>query len=119
MLGEDNNFQEDKQAEVENFNDIFGRPPNFCDVCGELLDFELIREDSVECQKCGGLTLIESIIKHEVETVEIYENCKEWMNKLKNKEDKLKAKQTIKRSIVINIIYYITLDFRKMYQMWT
>ena len=25
-----------------NFNEIFNRPPTFCEDCGELLDFEII-----------------------------------------------------------------------------
>ena len=43
------------------FNEIFNRPPTFCEDCGELLDFEIITNDNVRCQKCGGETPLENI----------------------------------------------------------
>ena len=56
------------------FNELFYRPPTFCDECGELLNFEIFTGDKVK--------------------------CKVWVNKVKNREDKLRAEQKVKRSII-------------------
>ena len=29
-----------------NFNEVFNRPPTFCEDCGELLDFEIITHNN-------------------------------------------------------------------------
>ena len=34
--------------ETLNFNDVFNRPPTFCEECGELLDFEIMNNYSVK-----------------------------------------------------------------------
>lgn len=91
--------------DLNDFNDIFYRPPNFCSYCGELLDFEIIKEDQTQCQRCGGMTELNKVISHQIETTEYYDYSKEWMNKLKNKEDKLKAQQKVKRSTVSLLTY--------------
>jgi DNA-directed RNA polymerase subunit M/transcription elongation factor TFIIS len=72
------------------FNSLYGRPPNFCEDCGDLLDFELIKDDRIICQRCGGAVDIANIIKHEVHTVDTYATSKEWKDKLENihKEEK-------------------------------
>ena len=82
------------------FNDVFNRPPTFCEDCGELLDFEIITNNGVKCQKCGGETPLENIKNHFIESEEKFEMSKEWMNKLKNKEDKLRQEQKVKRAII-------------------
>ena len=66
------------------FNDVFNRPPTFCEDCGELLDFEIIINNNVRCQKCGGETPLGNIKNHFIESEEKFEMSKEWMNKLKN-----------------------------------
>jgi hypothetical protein len=66
------------------FNTLYGRPPNFCEDCGDLLDFELIENNRIICQRCGGAVLIETIISHEVKTKDTYNTSKEWKNKLEN-----------------------------------
>ena len=82
------------------FNEAFNRPPTFCEVCGELLDFEIINSKSVKCQKCGGETPLENIKNHFIESEEKFEFSKEWMNKLKNKEDQLRKEQKVKKAII-------------------
>ena len=82
------------------FNEAFNRPPTFCEDCGELLDFEIITNDNVRCQKCGGETPLENIKNHYIESEEKFEMSKEWMNKLKNKEDKLRQEQKVKKAII-------------------
>ena len=44
-----------------NFNNIYSRPPNFCGDCGDLLDFNVIGEEYIKCQRCDGEILIVSI----------------------------------------------------------
>ena len=82
------------------FNDIFYRPPNFCEDCGDMLDFELIESGMVLCQKCGGEKEIDSITNHHVETINYYHNSKDWMHKLNNTEDKFLKKQDLTRQTV-------------------
>jgi DNA-directed RNA polymerase I subunit RPA12 len=84
----------------QDFNEIFFRPPNFCGDCGEMLDFELIQNNNVQCQKCGGEVSVESITNFNIKTVNEYQNSREWMNKLANIEDKFKAKQKLQRQTV-------------------
>ena len=86
--------------ETLNFNDVFNRPPTFCEECGELLDFEIINNYSVKCQKCGGETPLENIKNHFIESEEKFELSKLWMNKLKNTEDKLRQEQKVKKAVV-------------------
>ena len=40
------------EGENKNFNDLYFRPPNFCENCGEMLDFHVIIKDKIKCQKC-------------------------------------------------------------------
>lgn len=82
------------------FNSIFFRPPNFCAECGEMLDFEIVENGMVQCQKCGGEASVEEITTHNTETESLYHNSKEWMNKLANIEDKFRAKQHLKKQII-------------------
>ena len=82
------------------FNELFYRAPTFCDACGELLNFEIFTGDKVKCQRCGGETSLENIKNHYIETTDKYETSKVWVNKLKNREDKLRAEQKVKRSII-------------------
>jgi DNA-directed RNA polymerase I subunit RPA12 len=84
----------------QEFNQLFYRPPNFCIDCGDLLDFEIINNNSVKCQKCGGETELDNIKNHYIETNDKYELSKIWMNKLKNKEDKLREEQKNERTII-------------------
>jgi len=84
----------------QEFNQLFYRPPNFCLDCGDLLDFEIINNNSVKCQKCGGETKLDNIKNHYIETHDKYESSKIWMNKLKNKEDKLREEQKNERTII-------------------
>ena len=84
----------------QEFNQLFYRPPNFCLDCGDLLDFEKINNNSVKCQKCGGETKLDNIKNHYIETYDKYESSKIWMNKLKNKEDKLREEQKNERNII-------------------
>ena len=84
----------------QEFNQLFYRPPNFCIDCGDLLDFEIINNNSVKCQKCGGETVLDNIKNHYIETNDKYELSKIWMNKLKNKEDKLREEQKSERTII-------------------
>ena len=72
------------------FNELFYRPPTFCDECGELLNFEIFTGDKVKCQRCGGEKSLENIKNHYIETTDKYETSKVWVNKLKNREDKKK-----------------------------
>jgi hypothetical protein len=37
---------------IMNFNQLYSRPPNFCECCGEMLDFNVIVKDRIKCQKC-------------------------------------------------------------------
>ncbi len=37
---------------ILNFNQLYSRPPNFCECCGEMLDFNVIVNDRIKCQKC-------------------------------------------------------------------
>jgi DNA-directed RNA polymerase I subunit RPA12 len=90
----------DQDYQCEDFNNIFYRPPNFCADCGDMLDFEIIENDMVLCQKCGGEVSVESITNHKIETVSYYHNSKDWMNKLANIEDKFKVKQSLQRQTV-------------------
>jgi DNA-directed RNA polymerase I subunit RPA12 len=102
------------------FNDLFYRPPNFCIDCGDLLDFEIINNNNVKCQKCGGETSLDNIKNHVIETEEKYEFSKIWVNKLKNKEDKLRTEQKNERTIInekcpkcnYNQMYYYTIQTR-------
>ena len=102
------------------FNDLFYRPPNFCIDCGDLLDFEIINNNNVKCQKCGGETSLDNIKNHVIETEEKYEFSKIWVNKLKNKEDKLRTEQKNERTIInekcpkcnYNQMYYYTIQIR-------
>jgi len=42
-------------SEIEkNFNNLFSRPPNFCEDCGDLLDFEIVGKEYITCQRCDG-----------------------------------------------------------------
>lgn len=75
------------------FNNKFYRPPNFCLECGELFDFEVIQSDKVICQRCGGETKLETIKTHCIETDDLYDSSREWMDNLKNKADKLRVDQ--------------------------
>ena len=89
------------EMEIEtDFNDVFNRPPNFCVDCGQLLDFELINNFSVKCQKCGGETSLDTIKNHYIESSETFELSKLWMNKLKHKEDKLREEQKNKKAVI-------------------
>ena len=87
----------------EDFNDKFYRPPNFCLQCGDLLDFELISSDCVKCQKCGGESSLDAIKNHYITTDDIYDYSRDWMNKLMNREDKLRTEQEVKRTIANEI----------------
>jgi hypothetical protein len=40
------------EDDCKNFNDFYYRPPNFCESCGEMLDFQIIVNNRVKCQKC-------------------------------------------------------------------
>jgi DNA-directed RNA polymerase subunit RPC12/RpoP len=82
----------------QDFNIIYGRPPNFCEDCGDMLDFELIEEDRIICQRCGGAVLIKNITQHEIETVDTYTTSKDWKDKLENiyKEEKQLQRPTVK-----------------------
>lgn len=82
------------------FNKLYSRPPNFCEECGDLLDFQLIFQSEVVCQRCGNKTEVETITNHLIETKDFYHNSKEWKDKLQNVEDKLKVKQELVRSTV-------------------
>ena len=86
--------------EKVDFNDIFNRPPTFCEECGNLLDFEIINNYSVKCQKCGGETPLSNIKNHTIESTEKFELSKLWMSKLKNEEDKLRQEQKVKKAVV-------------------
>ena len=70
--------------EDNSFNRVFHRPPNFCYDCGDLLDFELIRDNNIICQKCGGEVSIDSVTSHEVRTTDTYTYSKDWKDKLEN-----------------------------------
>jgi hypothetical protein len=70
--------------EENNFNKVFHRPPNFCIDCGDMLDFELIKDNNIICQKCGGEVSVESVTSHEVRTTDIYTQSKDWIDKLDN-----------------------------------
>ena len=102
------------------FNELFYRPPTFCIDCGELLNFEIFNGDNVKCQQCGGETSLENIKNHCIETSDKYEFSKVWVNKLKNREDKLRAQQKSKRSIINEKcpscghgkVYYIVMQTR-------
>lgn len=41
-----------EENDMQNFNDLYFRPPNFCECCGEMLDFHVIVKDKIKCQKC-------------------------------------------------------------------
>ena len=107
--------------EIEsNFNEIFNRPPTFCEDCGELLDFEIITNNNVICQKCGGEKPLEKIKNHFIESVEKFELSKIWMNKLKKKEDILRQGQKVKKAIIDEVcpkcghnkLYYYVMQTR-------
>lgn len=87
--------------EEKDFNSLYSRPPNFCEECGDLLDFQVIFQSEVFCQRCGNKTAVDKITNHLIETKDFYYNSKEWKNNLQNIEDKLKAKQKLERSTVI------------------
>jgi DNA-directed RNA polymerase subunit M/transcription elongation factor TFIIS len=89
------------------FNKLYSRPPNFCEECGDLLDFQLIFKSEVVCQRCGNKTPVETITNHLIETKDFYHNSKEWKDKLQNVEDKLKVKQELVRSTVNYILKII------------
>ena len=93
-------LQDSSEIFDDNFNTIFHRPPNFCQECGEMLDFEIIKHNLVLCQKCGGEVEVEAITTHQVQTVNFYHNSKDWKNKLANIEDKYKTHQTLKKQTV-------------------
>ena len=102
------------------FNELFYRPPTFCVDCGELLHFEIINNNNVLCQKCGGETSLENIKNHVIETEDKYEFSKIWVNKLKNREDKLREERKTERTIInekcpkcnYNQMYYYTMQIR-------
>ena len=107
--------------EIEkNFNEIFSRPPTFCPDCGDLFDFEIIQNNFIICQRCGGKTSIENIKNHCIETEDTYQEYKIWVGKLKNEEDKLRTKQEEKRTIINEIcpkcgnnkMYFYTMQVR-------
>ena len=103
------------------FNDLFYRPPTFCVDCGELLDFEIINNNNVLCQKCGGETSLENIKNHVIETEDKYEFSKIWVNKLKNREDKLREerKRNVLNVIIIKcIIIQCKLEVRMKVQLF-
>ena len=75
-----------EEFEENDFNNIFARPPIFCNYCGDMLDFELIVNKNVICQKCFGETLIDNIASHQIITTDTYSKSKLWVNKLKNIE---------------------------------
>lgn len=105
---------------IEDFNDLFFRPPSFCDECGELLDFEIIKKNNIICQKCGGEIPLDVIREHFIQTKDTYEQSRVWVNKLKNKEDKLRAQQKVKRTVISDKcpkcgygqMYYFTIQTR-------
>jgi DNA-directed RNA polymerase I subunit RPA12 len=105
---------------LNDFNKIFSRPPNFCEECGEMLNFEIILNDEVQCQKCGAEKNLDEITNHQVETVNFYHNSKDWVNKLANIEDKFKKHQSLKRQTVqekcpscpSNKMYFYTMQTR-------
>jgi len=37
-----------------NFNNLYSRPPNFCEDCGDLLDFNKLNSEFIICQRCDG-----------------------------------------------------------------
>ena len=39
-------------CDLKSFNDLYYRPPNLCESCGEMLDFHIIIKDKIKCQKC-------------------------------------------------------------------
>lgn len=88
------------ETNILDFNEIYNRPPNFCNDCGDLLDFEIITEDSILCSRCGGTMPIDVITNHLIETRDTYSTSKQWKNKLENKEDKLRASQKLIRPTV-------------------
>ena len=90
---EDDNINQD-------FNTRFERPPIFCGECGDLLDFEIITEFNVVCQKCEGEVEIDNITNHYTETIDSYHTSKTWMNKLANIEDKYAIRLDAKRQII-------------------
>ena len=102
------------------FNEIYSRPPNFCSQCGDLLDFEIIRDNFIVCQKCNNLVDINIIISHQLESKNEYYNYKEWKDKLENKEDRLKKQQDIIKSTIrqdcikcdSKKFYYYTMQLR-------
>lgn len=85
------------------FNSLFHRPPNFCSDCGNLMNFEIIKDNYVICQVCGNNTLVDQITNHVVEVKSEYNYSKAWKNKLHNIEDKKKKKQELVRTTVIII----------------
>ena len=87
-------------TEGNDFNNLYSRPPNFCEECGDLLDFQVIQQNEVYCQRCGNKTSVELITSHSIQTKDEYHYSKEWKDKLQNTEDKLKAKQELIRSTV-------------------
>ena len=89
-----------EEINTKDFNYQYSRPPNFCEECGDLLDFQAIFDDEVGCQRCGNKTSVELITNHSVDTKDFYTYSKEWKNKLQNIEDKLKVKQELIRSTV-------------------
>lgn len=107
-------------SEIRDFNDLFCRPPTFCDECGELLDFELIKDENIICQRCGGEIALGVIKEHYIETTDTYDQSRLWVNKLKNKEDKLRAQQKVKRTVISDKcpkcgygqMYYYTIQIR-------
>jgi hypothetical protein len=93
--------------EDNSFNRVFHRPPNFCYDCGDLLDFELIKDNNIICQKCGGEVSIDSVTSHEVRTTDKYTYSKDWKDKLENiNQEKL----TLQRQTV----YSINIDWGRM-----
>lgn len=91
---------------TSSFNKIYERPPNFCEECGEMLDFNLIKNNCIICQKCGGRVMIDNILAHEVITTDYYSNSKEWISKLKNVQDKMLIRQELQRTTVFYFILY-------------
>lgn len=94
--------------------------PIFCQTCGDMLDFQIIRNNKVTCQKCGDEIPVETISEHKEETHSQYTSYKDWKNKLDNTEDKFKKSQEVVKSTIRQdcekcnnkYFYYFTMQTR-------
>ena len=74
--------------------------PVFCQTCGDMLDFEVIKADKVICQRCGSGIGTKEISTYIEKTTSSYYGYKDWKNKLENISDNLNTHQNLTRAKV-------------------